>query len=485
MLFNSFSFVFLFLPMTVFVYFLIAKRSLTVSHMWLLVASFSFYAYAGWRYAVLLILSLIINYFFIVLIRKNHVKIELGKLFLVFGVIINIVLLVCLKYYNFFAESINSRLRTSIPLSSLILPLGISFFTFSQISYLIDTYRHETDDESFLDYALYISYFPKILSGPITLHEQLVPQFNDKSKSRFSGDNTANGLIIFTIGLLKKLIIADTFGTVVDYCFNDVSACTAAELWIVMFSYSFQIYFDFSGYTDMAIGVSKILNIDLPVNFDSPYQALSIKEFWKRWHITLTKFLTKYIYIPLGGNRKGIVRTYVNVLIVFMVSGLWHGANYTFLLWGCLHGVLSVLYKIFQKQYDSLHAAFRWAMNFVIVSFLWLLFRCDSVGQWIHMVFKMVKLENISIGSWVFEKFILPETRLFYKITGLNYLNSKIQGFSLLLMFFMSFWIVMNCRNTNERNYHKNTFTLVLTSIGLVLSIITMGKTSTFVYYSF
>ena len=198
-------------------------------------------------------------------------------------------------------------------------------------------------------YASFVTFFPQLIAGPIVTHDELIPQFIDEKKKRINWDNIAKGIYIFTIGMFKKVILADTFGNAVNWGFQNIAELDTSNALIVMLAYTMQIYFDFSGYCDMALGIGKMLNIELPLNFNSPYKALRITEFWDRWHITLTRFLTKYVYIPLGGNRRGRLRTYFNILIVFLISGIWHGANWTFILWGGVHGVFVILTRHFKR----------------------------------------------------------------------------------------------------------------------------------------
>lgn len=232
---------------------------------------------------------------------------------------------------DFFIENINSIFNASFELKNLLLPLGISFFTFQQLSFVIDNYKENIKEYSFRQYALFVVFFPQLIAGPIVLNNETIPQFEDKDKKKLSYENFAKGLMAFAFGLAKKVLIADSLENIVNYGFYNISGLGATNAIFVMLSYTMQIYFDFSGYCDMATGIAKMFNIDLPINFNSTYKSLSVTEFWKRWHITLSKFLRTYIYFPLGGNRKGTIRTYINLFIVFLVSGLWHGANYTFI----------------------------------------------------------------------------------------------------------------------------------------------------------
>lgn len=343
MVFNSYIFILAFLPLVIIGYFLLNK--FYYSNMgraglgWLLLMSFGFYAYDAPVFLLLLMASMIVNYLLTKILNKlkqdgiNTLKMQ--KIVLVIGVILNLVPLIYFKYSNFLLDSIGTFFDADWSLE-VGLPLGISFFTFLQIAYLVDCYREERGfDYNFLEYAVYVAFFPKITMGPIVLHGEIMPQLRDKSKKQVDYNNLSQGFYAFSLGLAKKVLLADTLAKFVNVGFKSVNELNTATALIVMLSYTLQLYFDFSGYCDMAVGVSKMLNIDLPYNFNSPYKAKSISEFWDRWHMTLTRFFTRYVYIPLGGSRKGKMRTYLNTIIVFLLSGLWHGANWTFIFWDC------------------------------------------------------------------------------------------------------------------------------------------------------
>ncbi len=344
MQFNSYIFILLFLPVFIFIYFQSCKVNSSISKWILILGSFTFYFYAGWKSVVVLGCSMVFNFAMSVMISKFSLK----KLFLTSGIVGNMVLLLYFKYLNFFISNMNSIAHKEYPLKEIILPLGISFFTFQQIMYVVDVYRGDVIINP-VDYMAYILYFPKILMGPLHEPKEFIAQLNDDKIKCVNWDNIACGIRMFSFGLFKKVVIADTFAAAVNWGFGNLDVATSADLALVMLFYTFEIYFDFSGYSDMAVGVSTMINISLPMNFDSPYQALSIRDFWKRWHLSLTHFFTKYIYISLGGSRKGEIRTYINMMIIFLISGLWHGANWTFLLWGGIHGAINVFDRALEK----------------------------------------------------------------------------------------------------------------------------------------
>lgn len=325
MVFNSNSFIFLLLPVCLAVYYLLLKKNDgNGAKYWLIVISLVFYAGVTPWLLIWLVGSVLINILFL---RRIS---QWGKKILVPAVLFNLLLLCCGRYF------------------SVIPVLGISFFTFQQISFLIDRYRGEVEDYHTLDYILFVLYFPKLLQGPIALHSELMPQFRNLHKIRFDAERFYRGLVLFVLGLAKKVLLAETLGQAVGYGYSNLLSLNTPDALVVMLSFSLQIYFDFSGYCDMAMGVSRMLGIELPVNFDSPYQSADIVGFWRKWHMTLTRFLTRYVYIALGGNRRGKGRMYANLLLVFLVSGLWHGAGLPFIVWGMMHGLLYVVTRMVQ-----------------------------------------------------------------------------------------------------------------------------------------
>lgn len=379
MLFNSYIFILFFLPVTLCLYYGLnhlgrektAKVALIAMSLW-------FYAYFHIGYLAVILLSILVNYG----ISRALLKTEspLGrKAFLWFGILGNLAVIFYFKYFNFFLENMNGLLHTSFVLKRILMPLGISFFTFQQISYLVDSYRGETKRYGLVDYALFVTFFPQLVAGPIVTHEEMMPQFLDPGRKRFSQEWLAKGLYLFSVGLAKKVLLADTLGKGADWGFSNPDALSAASTFVLSLLYVFQLYYDFSGYCDMACGIACMFHIDLPTNFNSPYQALSIGDFWKRWHMSLTRFLRKYIYFPLGGNRKGKIRMWLNILLVYLISGIWHGANWTFILWGGMHGIAQILYRIFGRLWGRLPKLFSWACTFLFVDMTFMLFRAASL----------------------------------------------------------------------------------------------------------
>jgi alginate O-acetyltransferase complex protein AlgI len=342
MLFNSLPFIFLFLPLTFALFFVFARKSPMLAAGWLAAASLFFYGWWNPAYVALLLLSIVFNYRAgTALSRVAASDLRRKKALLVGAVAANLLLLGYYKYSNFFLSNAAGWMGLTLSPAEIILPLGISFFTFTQIAFLVDTYQGKVREYNFVHYCLFVTYFPHLIAGPILHHAEMMPQFARASVYRVHAENVAVGLTIFFIGLFKKVILADGIAPYVAplYALPGTGATpTFLEAWCAVLAFSLQLYFDFSGYSDMAIGLSRMFGVRLPLNFHSPYKAVNIIEFWRRWHITLSRFLRDYLYVPLGGNRKGPARRCVNLLITMLLGGLWHGASWNFVIWGALHG---------------------------------------------------------------------------------------------------------------------------------------------------
>jgi alginate O-acetyltransferase complex protein AlgI len=321
--------------------------------------------------------------------------------------------------------------------------------------------------------------------GPLCEPKDIIGQINDSNRKKINWDNIANGLKIFSLGLFKKMVLADTFTLAVSWAYSNADAATSMDWLLAMLFYTFEIYFDFSGYTDMAVGISNMINIRLPINFDSPYKAISIRDFWKRWHISLTYFFTKYIYIPLGGSKKSRVRTYVNVMIVFLISGIWHGSNYTFILWGLLHGVFSVFDRITEKYRDRIYFVVQWVVTFITVNVLWLLFRSESIDQWCEIIRKIVSFKNLGISDGIINAFILPETPFIFATLKITSLDAAIHGLSMLIFIITGFGLCLIPKNNYRKLDDNNWVMLFISVIALVWGILCLSSESVFVYFDF
>jgi alginate O-acetyltransferase complex protein AlgI len=347
---------------------------------WLIVASLYFYGSWSYWFVALLLFSMAVN-FGIGRFIWERTGLGKGKRVLMAGIAFNGGLLIFFKYHNFVMGSCASILSPSLELGKIIFPIGISFYTFVQIAFLVDTFRRKTNKVTFLDYALFVSFFPKLIAGPIVRYKEMMSQFKGAASGLVNYENISKGLFLFSVGLFKKTAIADTLSLWVNACYGSPETLDCLSAWITSLSYTFQIYFDFSGYTDMALGIAYVFNIRLPINFNSPYKAINIQEFWRRWHITLMHFLRDYIYIPLGGNRFGSLKTIRNILITFFIGGIWHGAGWTFAVWGLLHGMAAVVLRIWRGFDIRMPKILAWFLVFNFVNMAWVFFRAKDLGQ--------------------------------------------------------------------------------------------------------
>ncbi|MCL6558895.1 MAG: MBOAT family protein, partial [Firmicutes bacterium] len=387
MLFNSYGFIFVFLPISLCIFFLFSRFKLTkAATAALVLASLIFYSYWNVKHLPLILLSIIINYG----IGKQVEKKRPGRgagLYLALGITVDLLLLGYFKYANFLIDSINFAAHTDFQIGKIVLPLGISFYTFTQIGYLVDAYRGETRNYGFLTYCLFVTFFPHLIAGPILYHRDIIPQFHRPGFFVFSYENFCKGVAFFTLGLFKKVVVADSLIAWVDPVFKNAYKVTFFDSWAGALAYTMQLYFDFSGYSDMAVGLGLMLNTALPVNFNSPYKSSSIIDFWRRWHITLSNFLKLYLYIPLGGNRKGYPRKMLNLFVTMLLGGLWHGAGWTFVLWGGLHGAYLVVNHTWRRLDFKLPPALSRPLTFLAVVAAWVVFRANSV----HDAFAVLK----------------------------------------------------------------------------------------------
>jgi len=389
MLFNSPEFILFFLPITFIIYTALDRQGLYApARLFLVTSSLFFYGWWNIAYLPLLIGSVLVNFGIGTQLNSAALrqKFMWRKALLAGGITANLAVLAYFKYADFLIGNLNTAFDTPFALPEIVLPLAISFFTFQQIAYLVDNYRTGETEQSFVNYALFISFFPQLIAGPIVHHKEMMPQFALRTGVQELYRNISLGLFIFSIGLFKKVILADTFAQWATLGFDEKSTLGFLEAWMTSFSYTFQLYFDFSGYTDMAIGAALLFNIRLPINFNSPYKALTIQDFWRRWHITLSRFLRDYLYIPLGGNRGGQWRTCINLMITFILGGLWHGAGWMFVCWGALHGAALVAHRLWQQLGWRMPALLAWALTLNFVNFAWIFFRADDMDDALKVI---------------------------------------------------------------------------------------------------
>lgn len=487
---TSYSFIFIFLPIVVVLYhFLNGKGLFNYGKLVLLAASLCFYWFLGWQGLVALLISLTICYLIATYIFTENNSIILKKVFLFIGIFLCIALLIYCKYLTYFESLINIYTGSSLTFAAIVVPVGISYFTFSQIAYLVDSYRDNSTKYSYLDYALFVSFFPKITVGPIAFAREMIPQFNDNAAKKLDYSNLSKGFYRFTLGLAKKLLIADNLGQFVDLGYLNIGNLGSTNSLLVIISYTLQIYFDFSGYCDLAIGICQMLGFTLCENFNSPYKALSIADFWKRWHMSLTRFFTQYVYIPLGGNRKGKVRTYINTLIIFLISGLWHGANTTFIVWGAIHGVGMVISKIIAPIMNKVPKIIRWLLTFSFVNLAWVFFRSPDIDSAIAMLKQLFTGGFIPINMTMVATCIPVEGQLIQWFVN-NYASTYVYFTgSAILLFVMALGLYFSAisKSATERvNNFKTTRTqLFVIVILFVWSVLSLSQVSEFIYVNF
>lgn len=474
MLFNSLEFLLIFLPIVFCGYYLLSKVNLKkFTNLWLLIASLYFYSYYKIEFLPIILFSIIFNYIFgFFIIKQENLKIK--KIVLTTAVIGNLALLCYYKYFNFLIDTLNSFNFTHFDMMKLMLPLGISFFTFQQISYLTDAYKGEVKHTNFIDYSLFVSFFPQLIAGPICTYKELIPQFEDYSKKVINKENIRRGIFFITIGLFKKVLLADNFTDFIQDVIQQEAMTEFYTTWAFAFSIAMQGYFDFSGYCDMAIGLGALFNIELPINFDSPYKSKDISDYWRRWHITMGRFLKYNVYIPMGGSRRGELRTYWNLFFVFLVTGIWHGANWCCIFYGVINGILVSINKLWKKTNIIINdklAVFITFMTMVTIAPLVML-------KHIHQYFLSIK-SMFGINT-AFIPFSIDDFNLVFANSQLK-LN--------VILFVVSFLIIFGCKNTNEVApsyvHSKNQIWTVILVVLFTVCALSITKRSEFIYFNF
>lgn len=502
--FNSFNFILIFLPVLLVGWFLLNRAKMfKVADVFLIGMSLYYYYTFGTKFFWILLLSIAVNYGLSFVMEKKR---DTRKILKVMGVIFNLSLLFYFKYLGFFMDNISLITGRAITARDIIMPIGISFFTFGQISFIVDRANDEAPHYPFIQYAMYTVYFPKLIQGPIAFHKEMIDQFTDNEKRRFSSDRFARGMMSFTIGLGKKVILADTLAGSVNYGFHYTYYMDTLTVIAVMLAYTFQIYLDFSGYCDMANGVSMMLGYCLPDNFNSPYKAKSAKELWQRWHMTLSRFFIKYVYIPLGGSRKGKVRTVLNVLIVFVISGLWHGAGWTYICWGFMQGLLVVWddlgiiavedgsdkkkkYLLREKPLLTVPSAVGNAMTFFMFIVSLVFFRSQNMTYAIQL-FKQFFfftypgfLYRTASQMEIAENYVPRQLLTMLHING----GDDIVYLATMIIILLVCGFIMTRKNTREivKNTDFGLKTVVGLSVVFVWSFISLSNVSTFIYFQY
>lgn len=504
MLFNSYIFIFILLPLALIGYFLLNRfGKYEFAKLFLVLMSLWFYGYFKVYYLTVILGSMTVNYLLSFIISWIENKTQLSsfcrRFFLIIGVILNLSLLFVFKYYDFVIENINALFHSQFSMLNILLPLGISFFTFQQLSFIIDRSLGRAKHYSLINYLTFVTFFPQLVAGPIVLYDEMMPQFEDLSNKRVNPENLKRGIIQFTLGLSKKVLLADVLAQIANYGFSNSILLDSISALLCMLSYTLQIYFDFSGYSDMAIGIGYMFNIKLPVNFDSPYRSSSIREFWKKWHITLTRFLTRYVYIPLGGSRKGKLRTQINVFMVFLLSGIWHGANWTFILWGVIQGIFIIWDNLnlvgVRNPSLGLNPKIplpKWLgglLTFIITTFSFTIFGSDSLKT-AFTVFE--KFFSFSYTGNVFRMAKAFDISEFYPINkAVSLLIPQYSDYiSLILLLFVllisiAFLFVPNADRICESGAVKTKGRCILIAVLLSWCIISFSTVSTFIYFNF
>lgn len=462
MLFNSYEFILLFLPLIWLLYFGLKNPRM---RLWLLaISSYFFYGYWNYKFIPLLLFSTLVDFFVGKKIGKLADR-KKSKKWLLLSIVVNLGFLGFFKYANFFAENlalIGGNSAEFIPWD-IVLPVGISFYTFQSMSYTIDIYRGNFKPyEDFLAFSTYVSFFPQLVAGPIVRHDELVPQLLEPSQPESS--KVVIGLQRFILGLAKKVIIADSIGNAVDQTLIHITDLSTLEAWMCALGYTFQLYFDFSGYSDMAIGLGRLFGLNFPENFNSPYKSKSITEFWRRWHMTLSFWLRDYLYISLGGNRKGKSRTYFNLVMTMLLGGLWHGANWVFVVWGLFHGIMLAVERLFKGK-NIVPRRFRLPLTFLMVVIGWVVFRSPDLE------FALIWLK----------KLFSFEGGLYYK----HFIARYRDRYAIMLVFAM--FMTWRWKNTGEINYQKflSKKYLIFFILIFVYILMELGEKSPFLYFQF
>lgn len=483
MIFSSYSFLFIFLPLLLVLYFGMAKYvTHKVQQCFLIVASLIFYSalfFEGFNhlwYIWLILTSIAVNYTISIGVQSTTKDIQRRFIFIT-GILFNVGLLGYYKYSNFFIENINNAFETQFNIKYIILPIGISFFTFQQIAYLISIWKKEEKVPKLLDYTLFIAFFPQLVAGPIVFLQDVLSQYKNEKNRFFNLDNFSKGLFLFAIGVFKKAVIADSIEPFAFSAFYDANILSFGSAWLGSLAYTLQIFFDFSGYSDMAIGLGKMFNINLPVNFYSPYKSKSITEFWKRWHITLGRSLAVLVYYPLGGNRKGVSRTCLNLFLVFFVSGIWHGAAWTFIVWGIAHGIVRLFEKLFDSKLNKIPSSIRIFFTFIFVNAAWVLFRSSDINQALTILKKMFFPDKISFDG----------------ISGLAFNTSIVYPKTLAIIYVVTFIggllaLVFTVKKNSIDRYNEFKPTIknaIITAILLSISIVHFSRVGAFIYFNF
>lgn len=459
---------------------------------WLVISSLLFYSWWNINYLPLILLSILVNYFLGKIIQRDNIF--NSKSVLLIGLIFNLGLLGYFKYTNFFIHNVNTLFATNQSLLELSLPLAISFFTFQQIAYIVDIYKKEIKSSNLLNYAFFVTFFPQLIAGPIVHHKELIPQFSNLRKKLVNYRFVTLGIFLFSIGLFKKVILADSFSIWASQGFDQLKVVTFIEVWVISLSYTFQIYFDFSGYMDMAIGAALLFNITLPWNFNSPYKATNIQDVWNKWHMTLGRFLYRYLYMPLnkyllrkvftplGLKDKVNVRTSISLILMFLISGLWHGAGWTFIFWGFLHGMATVVHRYWKLTKIRMNNVLAWFITFNFINFTMVFFRAETFPDAIKILRGMIGLNGLTLPER-FEELFPTHFKSIITFDNLP-LNDTIGALQYILVGFI---IILCFKNTKQLSdtFKPTLWSFILCIFLILYSILNLTRVSEFIYFNF
>jgi alginate O-acetyltransferase complex protein AlgI len=497
MLFNSDVFLFLFLPLTLTGYYLLGRCGyIRASIALVIIASLTYYAWWNPAYLPLILGSMAVNYSVGFTIQKNLIANKLlAKTSLITGIVFNLGLLGYFKYANFFVDNLSLLSDNEFTLAPIVLPLAISFFTFQQIAYLVDVYQNKASEANLIRYALFVTFFPQLIAGPIVHHKEMMPQFADKSVGLFQLNNLIIGCSIFFIGMFKKVVLADNVAPFATAAFN--SALSGGDIgftdaWVGALAYTCQIYFDFSGYSDMAVGLARMFGINLPLNFNSPYKATGIIEFWRRWHMTLSRFLRDYLYFPLGGNRLGPNRRYINMLAVMLLGGLWHGAGWNFVVWGGLHGLyLGINHGWRAWRGERLSTAWparaaSCALTFIAVVVAWVFFRAESYAAAISILRGMTDISAVIAWREILIA-VKAQTTAISWITALLLMSWALPNTQQFMRRFMSreFYKIESPAWLSSLVWKPKTKYALCLALISAITVMSLWQPSEFIYYQF
>jgi D-alanyl-lipoteichoic acid acyltransferase DltB (MBOAT superfamily) len=496
MLFNSAIFLFGFLPVTLLLFFLLGRFSIPAARLWLAGASLFFYAWWNPPYLILLGISIVFNYGVGWLLQNPRALPPRlpRRLVLITGLAFNLGFLGYFKYSAFFIENLDALTGADFVVTHIALPLAISFFTFQKIAYLVDSYLGKVKENNFLNYVLFAAFFPQLIAGPIVHYSEIFPQFKKPQTYRFQWINFTDGMTLFLLGLAKKVVLADEFARYSDVVFSNAQSGAAISLvpaWVGALSYTLQLYFDFSGYSDMAIGLAKMFNVALPLNFWSPYKADSIIEFWRHWHMTLSRFLRDYVYIPLGGNRDGEPKRYRNLIATMLVGGIWHGAGWTYVLWGAMHGTALAGNHLWQSRFGGrvhgfLYRAAAHAATLLVVICGWVIFRSPSLAAAGRVFSGMANGHGAYLPDQVLD-LAPPLRRIFSGLGQVPYLgDSTVMGtFEIFVMLALGYAIVLLAPNLYQMSRRARLAAVAVSFAFAMQKILFAGSMSPFLYFQF